>query len=33
MSGLKTSNIPWLNSVTESAERVNIFAKVWVSYN
>nr|QTW21094.1 telomerase reverse transcriptase isoform 1 [Prorhinotermes simplex] len=28
MSGLKTSNIPWLNSVTESAERVNIFAKV-----
>jgi len=28
MFGLKTSNVPWLNSVTESAVKMNIFAKV-----
>jgi len=28
MLGLKTANVPWLNSVTESAVKMNIFAKV-----
>jgi len=28
MFGLKTSNVPWLNSITESAVKMNIFAKV-----
>jgi hypothetical protein len=28
MSGMKVSNVPWLNSVTESAVKTNIFAKV-----
>lgn len=28
MSGLKTSNVSWLNSVTDSAVKMNIFAKV-----
>jgi len=28
MFGLKTSNVPWLNSITDSAVKMNIFAKV-----
>lgn len=30
MFGLKTSSVPWLNSITESAVKMNIFAKVRV---
>jgi hypothetical protein len=33
MSHLKITNVPWLNSVTESALKMNIFAKVCVIYH